>query len=79
MIIKDIKIPLEGNAAFNWLNTVSKFYQTTNNINEVKNIDNKIILNKDKFKGINNNDIKNISDDYAFIEDKEIIKIIFHI
>ena len=74
LIIKDINIPLEGNAAFNWVNTVSKFYQSTNNINESKKIENKIIIKKDKFKGLNNNDTKSISDNYAFIEDKEIIK-----
>jgi hypothetical protein len=74
LIIKDINIPLEGNAAFNWLNTITKFHQITNNIKYTENNINEVIVNKHDFKGINQNDINNISDNYAFIDDKDIIK-----
>ena len=74
LIIKDINIPLEGNAAFNWVKTITKFDQVTNNIKLVKKKVGKILIDRNNFKGINQNETKSISDNYAFIEDKDIIK-----
>lgn len=73
LIVKNLNAPLEGNAAFNWVKTVSKFNEQTNNIKYVKK-NNDILVKKSIFKGINKNDSSNMSDNYAFIENKDIVK-----